>query len=127
MRRYLGIITFVAAIVGMLSGCTGGQHTSDYHPEISGSPQTGKAVIEQFRCGRCHTIPGIPNAHGVFGPPLNLMSRRTFIAGEFPNTPPNLVRWVQSPTSMKPKTAMPDLGLTDDQATDVVAYLEKLR
>lgn len=127
MRRHLRIISLLASVAGLLSGCTGGKQTAAYQPEIAGSPQTGRVVIEQFRCGKCHAIPGIPNADGVFGPPLNTMSRRTFIAGEFPNTPPNLVRWVQAPKSMKPKTDMPDLGLTHDQATDVAAYLETLR
>lgn len=32
-----------------------------------------------------------------------------------------------SPRSMKPKTAMPDLGLSGQQAKDVAAYLETLR
>jgi cytochrome c1 len=55
------------------------------------------------------------------------MGSRTMIAGDFPNMPENLAHWVQAPTSMKPKTAMPDLGLTDQQARDVAAYLETLR
>lgn len=72
-------------------------------------------------------IPGVRHANGAFGPPLMAMSRRTYIAGEFPNIPANLVRWIQSPTSMKPRTAMPDLGLTHQQATDVASYLDTLR
>lgn len=71
-------------------------------------------------------IPGISNADGVVGPPLTHISRRTFIAGEFQNNPENLVRWIQAPTSMKPKTLMPVLGLTERQATDVAAYLQTL-
>jgi cytochrome c1 len=58
---------------------------------------------------------------------LIAMGSRTMIAGDFPNMPENLAHWVQAPTSMKPKTAMPDLGLTDQQARDVAAYLETLR
>lgn len=92
-----------------------------------GSARRGQAVIQQFRCGTCHVIPGIHGANGLFGPPLNEMSRRTLIAGEIPNTPKNLTRWVQSPTSMKPKTHMPDLGLTQGQAEDVADYLQTLR
>lgn len=71
-------------------------------------------------------IPGVHSANGVVGPPLNEMSRRTYIAGEFPNNPQTLVQWVQAPTSMKPKTDMPDLGLTQQQASDAAAYLESL-
>jgi cytochrome c1 len=49
------------------------------------------------------------------------------IAGEIPNSPDNLVRWIENPAAVEPKTAMPNLGLTDDQAHDVAAYLYALR
>ena len=47
---------------------------------------------------------------GLVGPPLIYFSRRTMIAGELPNTQENLVRWVEHPRQVEPKTAMPDLG-----------------
>lgn len=125
-QRVLGLGLIIAA-VGLLSGCIGGTQFPVYHARAVGSPQNGKAVIEQFRCGSCHIIPGIPNAHGVVGPPLDEWSNRTFIAGEFPNDPKNLVHWIEAPTSMKPKTDMPDLGLNHQQASDVAVYLETLR
>ncbi len=80
-----------------------------------------------YGCGKCHNVPGIHGADGVVGPPLVALSRRTYIAGNFPNTPENLVHWVMAPQSMKPKTAMPELGLTEPQARDVAAYLYTLR
>ena len=49
------------------------------------------------------------------------------IAGELPNSPPNLVRWLLNPPSVEPGTAMPDLGLTDQQAHDIAAYLYTLQ
>jgi cytochrome c1 len=61
------------------------------------------------------------------GPPLLYIGQRTMIAGELPNTPDNLADWIEHPKQVNPKTAMPDLGLTDDQAYDIVAYLETLR
>jgi cytochrome c2 len=91
-----------------------------------GSVHSGRRIIAEYKCGSCHTIPGIPGAHGVFGPPLNMMARRSYIAGNFANTPRNLTQWVMAPTSMKPKTAMPVLGLNQQQARDVTAYLETL-
>lgn len=78
-------------------------------------------------CGSCHTIPGIYTARGLVGPPLMFFSRRTMIAGELPNTPDNLVRWIRDPKLVEPGTAMPDLGLTDREARDVAAYLYTLR
>jgi cytochrome c1 len=53
--------------------------------------------------------------------------QRTFIAGEVPNSPENLVRWIRSPKSIEPGTAMPELGLSDQDARDVAAYLYTLR
>jgi cytochrome c len=124
--RRIVLATLLGA-AGSLCGCTGGQATTPYSVALGGSSRPGKQVIAQYKCGSCHTIPGIPHAHGVFGPPLNFLGRRTELAGNFPNTPDNLVRWIQSPQTMKPGTAMPDLGLDEQQARDVAAYLETLR
>jgi cytochrome c len=117
----------LTAVVGLLSGCAGAKAQNSSNKAAGGNPVRGEQVIAQFKCGSCHTIPGIQNAKGVFGPPLNEWSLRSTIAGEFPNDPKTLVRWVQSPTSMKPQTAMPDLGLSEQQARDVAAYLDTLR
>jgi cytochrome c len=118
-----GLILFM----GLLSGCTGGKVLGSYQVATGGNRARGEQVIIHYKCGSCHTIPGIHNANGVFGPPLNELARRSIIGGEFPNEPQNLVRWVMSPTSMKPATAMPDLGLSEQQARDAAAYLETLR
>jgi cytochrome c1 len=94
---------------------------------VSGNPQRGKEIIQGYGCGSCHTIPGVHDAKGLVGPPLLYFSRRTMIAGELPNTQENLVSWIEHPRQVEPKTAMPDLGLTEDQAYDVAAYLYTLR
>lgn len=113
--------------VALLSGCLGGKQHRPYQVATGGSPERGEQVIAHYECGQCHTIPGIRHAHGVSGPPLNFMGSRTIVAGNFPNEPETLVHWIEAPTSMKPKTAMPDLGLTEQQARDAAAYLETLR
>lgn len=81
----------------------------------------------RYKCGSCHTVPGIGGANGVFGPPLMAMGRRSYIAGNFPNSPDNMVHWIMNPKSMKPATAMPDLNLSEQQARDVAAYLYTLQ
>lgn len=111
----------------LLAGCDAGKERSAYSIATSGSAQQGKHVIVKYGCGQCHMIPGIPGAHGTFGPPLDMMALRTYIAGEFPNSPENLTRWIWAPTAMKPKTTMPDLGLTQQEAKNAAAYLETLR
>jgi cytochrome c1 len=94
---------------------------------MSGSPDRGKQLIESYGCGSCHTIPGIHTARGMVGPPLMFFSRRTMIAGELPNSPENLVLWIRNPKMVEPGTAMPTLGLSDDDAHDVAAYLYTLQ
>lgn len=110
-----------------MGGCTGGKVTRPYNVAADGNPQRGIQVIQQYGCGGCHTIPGVHAANGVVGPPLMFFARRTMIAGELPNSPENLVRWIEDPPGVEPKTAMPKLGLTDRQAHDVAAYLYTLR
>jgi cytochrome c len=118
-------IAFAAAIAA--AGCTGGRVLPSYAVAPRIEAVQGKQVIEQFQCGTCHTIPGIRGANGVFGPPLMEFGKRTYIAGDFPNAPATLTQWIMEPQAMKPKTAMPTLGLSEDQARDASAYLESLR
>jgi cytochrome c len=98
-----------------------------YSTPTGGRVEEGRQTIAAFGCGACHTIPGVRGANGLVGPPLLWWSRRTYIAGELPNTPDNMVRWIRDPQRVEPGTAMPALGLTDQQARDVAAYLYTLR
>src|SRR6266851_1448390 len=93
------------------------------------SPADGAALIQQKGCGACHTIPGIPGATGNIGPNLaGVASRNRIAAGAVPNNGPDaLKKWIMNPPALKPGTAMPNLGLTDDEATKIVAYLETLK
>lgn len=122
-----GWIAALAIAFGTLAGCRGGQISGASYQFTGGVASRGKQVIIREHCGSCHTIPGIADAHGLVGPPLFFFSRRTYIAGELPNTPANLVKWIRSPHSVEPGTAMPELGLTEQQARDVAAYLYTLR
>ena len=117
----------LAAVVSLSTcGCHAGRVTRGYQISV-GDPNRGRELIEGYGCGSCHTIPGVHNANGLVGPPLMFFSRRTMVAGELPNTPDNLVRWIRHPRSVEHGTAMPDLGLSADQANDIAAYLYTLR
>jgi cytochrome c1 len=118
-------LLFVA--VGTSGGCTGGWQTSTYNSAMLGNPQHGRQLIVAYGCGSCHTIPGIYRARGLVGPPLYFFSRRTMIAGELPNNPDNLVRWLLNPKAVEPGTAMPAVGLNRQQAQDIAAYLDTLQ
>jgi len=98
-----------------------------YTVPTGGDADRGRALIQQFDCGSCHTIPGIRGANGLVGPPLLWFARRTFVAGLLPNSPANLVTWIRAPRSIEPRTAMPTLGLSEEQARDIAAYLYTLR
>jgi cytochrome c2 len=49
------------------------------------------------------------------------------VAGKFPNDAKHLIRWLQDPPAMAPHTAMPRLGVSEQEATDMAAYLLALR
>jgi len=118
---------FIFATAALLCGCTGGKFVSKYSSIPRYEVQQGRQVIEIYKCGSCHTIPGIQGAKGVFGPPLDYFGRRTYIAGNFPNSQGNLAQWIMDAPAMKPKTAMPDLGVPQSEARDAAAYLENLK
>ncbi len=116
-----------ACLVCAVTGCELGQSPRGYSVGAIGDAQHGRQLIRSYGCGACHTVPGVRTAHGMVGPPLYFFSQRTMIAGQLPNTPENLTRWIEHPEQVEPKTAMPDLGVTPSDAYDIAAYLYTLR
>jgi len=92
-----------------------------------GSPARGKETIRRYGCAACHSIPGISGAHGQVGPPLDHIGSRADLAGQRPNTPENLMRWIRDPQAIAPGTAMPQMGVTERDGRDIAAYLYTLR
>lgn len=92
-----------------------------------GSPERGKEEIRRFGCGSCHEIAGVPGAQGLVGPPLTGIADRAYIAGRLANSPSNLMRWIMIPQGVDSLTAMPNLGVSEQQARDIAAYLYTLR
>lgn len=118
-------IAIVAALFAL--ACEGGKRDpSGVRPITGGDPTRGEHAIQARGCGACHTIPGIRGADGTVGPSLDAFAKRTFIAGELPNSPDNLVRWILDPRAVHPKTGMPVLHLERQEARDVAAYLYTL-
>lgn len=122
-HRLLAGCTIV--VVGMtLGGCDGWTHP----PRSSfGDAAKGSKLIRNFGCGTCHTIPGVDGADGSVGPPLDAIGRRTYLAGTLPNTPDNMMKWLRDPQRFAPQTVMPNVGLNDNQARDITAYLQTLQ
>ena len=92
-----------------------------------GDARNGQLLLRQFGCGSCHRIPGVVAAVGTAGPPLDALARRSYLAGLVPNTPDQLVRWIREPQAIDPRTAMPDLSVSEAHARDMAAYLYELR
>ncbi|MFL6299681.1 MAG: c-type cytochrome [Terriglobales bacterium] len=92
-----------------------------------GNPERGRDLVSYYGCNTCHTIPGSAGPRATTGPPLDHLAQRVFLAGELPNTSENLQRWIREPHSVEPKTAMPDMGVTEQDAKDLAAFLYTLR
>jgi cytochrome c2 len=89
-------------------------------------PYAAAKTIIATQCSSCHRVPGVPGALGDIGPSLKGIAKRPLIAAKLPNMPANMVRWLMHPQQVSPATNMPDLGLSEDQARKVSAYLYTL-
>lgn len=100
-----------------------------------GNADSGMKLFEDKGCVACHQVvedgPG-----GTIGPLLagigDPAGRPTLAAGDegaagIPNTPENIWRWVQFPQKIKPGTEMAPQPLTEQEAADLVAYLQTLK
>ncbi len=96
-------------------------------PTLTGAAAQGEQVFLNGACIGCHTINGT-KAQGTVGPNLtHFASRGEFAGAILPNTPENVARWLQNPPGVKPGTLMPNLHLSQDQISQLVAFLESLK
>ena len=123
-------ITFACAFVcalAALSSCQQAELERKAEAMTGGSPRRGVEAINRYGCATCHTIPGVPGATALVGPNLQQVASRMYLAGVLPNTPDNMVRWIQHPRDVDPLTAMPNLGVNDADARDIASYLYTLK
>ncbi len=120
MRRLALLLIVFAA-----SGCGNGSGRGDREVLASagGDAAAGATAIARYGCGSCHVIPGVERARGLVGPPLTDFAERTYIAGNVFNTPDNLAAWIRLPDSVEPGTVMPTLGVSQEDARHITAYL----
>jgi cytochrome c len=121
----LTVVLATCALVALLAACGVAQHSGQQ--AVGGNASTGKQDLARYACGSCHTIPGVANAKGLIGPPLNNIGSRRIIAGKLPNTPDQMELWLRDPQSVWPGNAMPNEGVTDQEARDMAAYLFSLK
>jgi len=100
--------------------------------QVPAVPTTGEAakgaqLFQAIPCQSCHTIAGTA-ANGTVGPDLtHFASRQTLGTGVLDNNAGTLTAWLSNPQAIKPGILMPNLKLTNDQITALVAYMETLK
>ena len=78
----------------------------------AGDAENGKKQFESVGCQACHTLNGKGEA---FGPDLSNIASK--VNADW------LVSWVGNPGHYNAKSKMPNLRLTEEQATDIATYL----
>jgi cytochrome c len=120
----------LALLAGLLGGCDSGGPSEVERKAAAmtgGEPSRGKDIIRRYGCSTCHSIPGVEGARGQVGPSLEGIAARAYLAGKLPNTPENMIKWIREPQEVQPGTAMPELGVTEQDGKDIAAYLYTLR
>ena len=122
MRPSIMLLLPLLAMISLATGCS--KSTQEYAEDLTGgNVDRGKSAIRALGCQTCHTIPGIPGGEAVVGPPLKGVGGRVYIAGVLENNSDNLVTWIVSPQQVSPQSAMPDTGISPQEAKDLAAYL----
>jgi cytochrome c2 len=108
-------------VLAALAGCA--KEPPETDPLTGGNPRVGQQLIARYGCAACHEIKGIAHADSKVGPSLTEMRSQSYVAGVLPNSAANLVKWIQHPRAIDPKTAMPELGVSEVEARNMAAYL----
>ncbi len=98
-------------------------------PSMPSAPDAlaGAHLFSNKTCVNCHAVAGT-TANQTVGPDLTHIASREMLVGEaVRNTPDTLYRWLKDPNAIKPGSHMPDFKLSDDEAHQLVAYLEGLK
>jgi putative membrane protein len=117
------------ALSSLLLQCAGCEETASAKAArmTGGKPDLGRTAIRRYGCGSCHEIQGVPGARGLVGPPLQKLAKRVYIAGHITNDPAHLSAWIRDPQHLHPPNAMPNAGVTESDARNIVAYLYSLK
>jgi cytochrome c2 len=127
MQRLIALLATSAALLATTAISSNEAARAAQADSSPPSAERGKKLIAEIGCGLCHRIPGIDQATGNVGPPLDGIGSRAFIAGVLNNTTDNMVHWLRFPQKVVPGNAMPDMALDESQARDIAAYLETIK
>jgi len=91
----------------------------------------GRELLDMKGCGLCHRMSGVAPLQGALlptGVTVSDMPRAVRLAPDLRYTrdrwrAPLLVRWLLHPSQIKPDTPMPEMGLSENDARSIAAYL----
>lgn len=110
--------TLFGVIVAVVIACSDGGGGA-----VAGDAARGERLFIDYGCAACHQVSGVRQATGRVGPALDDYHEQRIIAGVLPNTDGHLAAWIQDPSAYAPNTAMPDVGVTAEDATDLAAFI----
>jgi cytochrome c len=118
------VVVLLIAMIGYSHWLWGGRGRTDELWAVRGGiAEHGRDPLIRHGCGACHVIDGIGRARGRVGPKLEDIHEQIYLAGVMPNTAENMVAWIMFPQRVNPKTAMPNLDVTEQDARHMAAYL----
>ncbi len=89
-------------------------------PPFPGDAHRGKELFERVGCLGCHSMTATDHTATNFGPDLSAIGSKIKDRAW-------LYTWVKDPKRYFPNTKMPSLRLTDEEASDITAYLMSLK
>src|SRR4051812_47728953 len=129
--RLFSIILILLIGAGAAAGALQVAHCRSVEREAEqltgGNASHGRELMAHYGCVACHAVSGYAGTNPRVGPSLDAFGHRTFVAGSTENTPDHLMQFVRDPRSVSPKTAMPNVGVSPEDARDLAAYLYTLR
>ncbi len=114
-----------AVINGIVTYLFENSGEQDYpDPPVKGDANRGEALAARVGCRGCHVLgrgDDLEQTYGLrnFGPNLSGVGGKVSAGW--------LYAWLKDPEAYFPETLMPDLRLTDQEASDITAYLMTLR
>ena len=98
------------------------ERSADYTPNLApgaGSIANGKKIFHEVGCMACHGIDDVTAYHADFAPDLSSIGSKL--------SPAFIYSWIKNPQHFNPNSRMPSLRLSDQEASDITAYLSSKR
>ncbi|MBM4166457.1 MAG: c-type cytochrome [Ignavibacteria bacterium] len=91
---------------------------------FGGNMERGKQLVDEVGCKGCHVIDGDERVRNLRGKSYDIAPELSRIGSK--TTPQWLYEWIRNPKQFRADAQMPNLRLTEQEAKDIVAYLQTL-